>query len=98
MPHHFYLDFKKYERNTEILRALGHPMRLIIVRAIMEKGPLNLSELCKILDAQQYMVSQQLIKLERFKIITCERKRMEIYYKVENKEFILLKKILGLLK
>ncbi|OOR06107.1 ArsR family transcriptional regulator [Bacillus cereus] len=48
---------------------LGHPMRLMIVRELISKGPLNVSELQKLLRVPQSTMSQQLIKLKQFKMV-----------------------------
>ncbi len=54
MPKAFCMD---YERPADILRMLGHPMRLIIVRELIAKGPLNVSELQKLLRVPQSTMS-----------------------------------------
>ncbi|MED3061176.1 transcriptional regulator, partial [Bacillus thuringiensis] len=47
MSEAFYINIGDYERPADILRMLGHPMRLMIVRELISKGPLNVSELQK---------------------------------------------------
>ncbi|KAB5622457.1 helix-turn-helix transcriptional regulator, partial [Bacillus thuringiensis] len=49
MPKAFYMNIDDYERPADILRMLGHPLRLMIVRELISKGPLNVSELQKLL-------------------------------------------------
>ncbi|MES1052645.1 helix-turn-helix transcriptional regulator [Bacillus thuringiensis] len=88
MPKAFYMDFEYYERPADILRMLGHPMRLMIVRELILKGPLNVSELQKLLRVPQSTMSQQLIKLKQFKMVSYERKGNEIYYKVSDEKVI----------
>ncbi|MGR5965917.1 ArsR/SmtB family transcription factor [Bacillus cereus] len=80
MPKAFYMDIEYYERPADILRMLGHPMRLMIVRELISKGPLNVSELQKLLRVPQSTMSQQLIKLKQFKMVSYERKGNEVYY------------------
>ncbi|PFI79136.1 ArsR family transcriptional regulator [Bacillus cereus] len=65
---------------------LGHPMRLMIVRELISKGPLNVSQLQKLLRVPQSTMSQQLIKLKQFKMVSYERKGNEIYYKVSDEK------------
>ncbi|EEM68420.1 Transcriptional regulator, ArsR [Bacillus thuringiensis serovar andalousiensis BGSC 4AW1] len=67
---------------------LGHPMRLKIVRELILKGPLNVSELQKLLRVPQSAMSQQLIKLKQFKVVSYERKGNEIYYTVSDEKVI----------
>ncbi|MCU4946847.1 metalloregulator ArsR/SmtB family transcription factor [Bacillus cereus] len=84
----FYMDIEYYERPADILRMLGHPMRLMIVRELISKGPLNVSELQKLLRVPQSTMSQQLIKLKQFKMVSYERKGNEVYYIVSDEKVI----------
>ncbi|ACM15921.1 metalloregulator ArsR/SmtB family transcription factor [Bacillus sp. FSL W7-1294] len=88
MPKAFYMDIEYYERPADILRMLGHPMRLMIVRELISKGPLNVSELQKLLRVPQSTMSQQLIKLKQFKMVSYERKGNEVYYIVSDEKVI----------
>ncbi|EOP20074.1 MULTISPECIES: ArsR/SmtB family transcription factor [Bacillus] len=88
MPKAFYMNIDDYERPADILRMLGHPMRLMIVRELISKGPLNVSKLQKLLHVPQSTMSQQLIKLKQFKMVSYERKGNEIYYIVSDEKVI----------
>ncbi|MEB4816171.1 metalloregulator ArsR/SmtB family transcription factor [Bacillus thuringiensis] len=88
MPKAFYMDIEYYERSADILRMLGHPMRLMIVRELIAKGPLNVSQLQKLLRVPQSTMSQQLIKLKQFKVVSYERKGNEVYYIVSDEKVI----------
>ncbi len=96
MPKAFHLDFDYYTRPVDILRILGHPMRLMIVRGLISKGPLNVSELQKLLRVPQSTMSQQLIKLKQFKVVSYERKGNEVYYTVDDEKVIGVIKLMGL--
>jgi DNA-binding transcriptional ArsR family regulator len=98
MPKAFYMDIEYYERPADILRMLGHPMRLMIVRELIAKDyPLHVSELQKLLRVPQSTMSQQLIKLKQFKIVSYERKGNEVYYIVSDEKVIeSMKRIEGL--
>ncbi|QKH22367.1 ArsR/SmtB family transcription factor [Bacillus thuringiensis] len=96
MPKAFYMDIEYYERPADILRMLGHPMRLMIVRELIAKGPLHVSELQKLLRVPQSTMSQQLIKLKQFKIVSYERKGNEVYYISDEKVIESMKRIEGL--
>ncbi|MHA2890556.1 ArsR/SmtB family transcription factor [Bacillus cereus] len=84
----FYMNINDYERPADILRMLGHPMRLMIAQELISKGPLNVSELQKLLHVPQSTMSQYLIKLKQFKIVSYERKGNEIYYKISDEKVI----------
>ncbi|HDR4465226.1 ArsR/SmtB family transcription factor [Bacillus cereus group sp. MYBK249-1] len=88
MPKAFYMNIDDYERPADILRMLGHPLRLMIVRELISKGPLNVSELQKLLGVPQSTMSQQLIKLKQFNMVSYERKGNEIYYIVSDEKVI----------
>jgi DNA-binding transcriptional ArsR family regulator len=45
---------------AEILKALGHPIRLGVVALLVREGPMNVSTLAERLDAKQPIISQQL--------------------------------------
>ncbi|OUB64557.1 ArsR/SmtB family transcription factor [Bacillus thuringiensis] len=96
MPKAFYIDFDYYTRPADILRILGHPMRLEIVRDLITKGPLNVSELQTLLRVPKSTVSQQLTKLKYYKIVSYERKGNEIYYTVANEKIIGIMKVIEL--
>ncbi|MDM8365482.1 ArsR/SmtB family transcription factor [Bacillus thuringiensis] len=93
----FYMDIKYCERPADILQMLGHPMGLMIVRELISKGSLNVSELQKLLRVPQSTMSQQLIKLKQFKIVSYARKGNEVYYIVSDEKVIeSMKRIEGL--
>ncbi|AJG91435.1 helix-turn-helix transcriptional regulator (plasmid) [Bacillus tropicus] len=88
MSEAFYMKIGDYERPADILRMLGHPMRLMIVRELILKGPLNVSGLQKLLRVPQSTMSQQLAKLKQIKMVSYERKGNEIYYIVSDEKVI----------
>ncbi|OUB60638.1 ArsR/SmtB family transcription factor [Bacillus thuringiensis] len=92
----FNMDLNKYERSADILRGLGHPIRLQIIHTLVIEGPLNVSELWRTVQLPQSLVSQHLIKLKRFTLVSWERKGNEIYYRVDDQTVIEGIKILGL--
>ncbi|MGY1423162.1 ArsR/SmtB family transcription factor [Bacillus cereus] len=96
MPKKFYMDVNDYERSAEILTALAHPMRLCIMKNLVTKGPLSVSELWKTLELPQSTVSQYLIKLKFHKVVSYERRGVEIYYKVDDPTIIEVIKTLKL--
>ncbi|MDZ5480355.1 ArsR family transcriptional regulator, partial [Bacillus thuringiensis] len=55
---------------------------------LISKGPLNVSELQKLLRVPQSTMSQQLIKLKQFNMVSYERKENEIYYIVSDEKVI----------
>ena len=77
-----------YEEKSEILKALGHPIRLCIVRNILEKGSSNVSgiELC--IPSSQSSISQHLTRLKAAGILRGIRLGNEIHYEVCNADVV----------
>ena len=83
----------KYEKKAEILKALGHPVRLCIVNGLMEKN-CNVTSIQECLKLPQSTVSQHLSILKARGIIKGERNGPEITYSVVDKGVIKLIKVL----
>ncbi|MHB0802582.1 metalloregulator ArsR/SmtB family transcription factor [Bacillus thuringiensis] len=94
----FQMDATDYENHAEILKRLAHPMRLLIVQKLITMGSLNVAELQSFMYIPQSVVSQHLSKLKTPKIVSYERKGLEVYYKVIDKKIIDIIQVLGLLQ
>lgn len=88
MSKSFNIHLEEYEKSAEILSVLGNPTRLYIVHMLIAKGPLNVSGLWKTMHLPQSTVSQHLLKLKAYKLVSWERKGTEIYYRVDNAKVI----------
>lgn len=75
-------NFAELTAVAEILKVLAHPVRLCIVRGLIEKGECNVSHMQACLDAPQSTISQHLQKLRTAGIIEGVRNGLEINYKV----------------
>lgn len=75
-------DYKELNDVAEFLKVLAHPVRLCLVRGMLEKGECNVSFMQNCLDMPQSTISQHLQKLRAAKIIEGERHGLEINYKV----------------
>lgn len=82
------VDKATLNEKSQVLKALGHPIRLCIVKGLLEQGENNVSYMQYCLDVPQSTLSQHLAKLKAAGIIDCERKGTEVYYKVANEEAI----------
>lgn len=87
-------DFDKYNEIAEILKTLAHPVRLCIVRGLLEKGECNVTYMQLCLETPQSTVSQHLQKLKSAGIIESRRDGVEVYYKVCNQRVADVIKIL----
>jgi ArsR family transcriptional regulator len=77
-------EYKKYNEVAELLKVLAHPVRLCIVRGLLNKGSCNVTYMQNCLDVPQSTVSQHLQKLRAAGVIEGERNGLEINYKVSN--------------
>jgi ArsR family transcriptional regulator len=75
-------DYKKYNDTAELLKVLAHPVRLCIVRGLLNKGQCNVTYMQNCLDMPQSTVSQHLQKLRSAGIIEGDRNGLEINYRV----------------
>ena len=75
-------NVKKYEDMAEVLKVLAHPVRLCIVKGLLQKGQCNVGYMQNCLEMPQSTVSQHLQKLRAAGIIEGERTGLEINYKV----------------
>lgn len=75
-------NFEKFNETAEFLKVLAHPVRLCIVRGLLEKGRCNVSHMQNCLDMPQSTISQHLQKLRTAGIIEGERNGLEINYRI----------------
>ena len=76
-------------RAAEVLKCLGHPMRIEIV-ALLGGREMNVRDLEKRLDIQQSIVSQQLGILKAKKIVVPRREGNSVYYSLADKNILRL--------
>ncbi len=84
-----------YDRESEILKVLGHPIRLKIVAGLLSQS-CNVKKIWECLALPQATVSQHLALLKNKDIITGRREGVEVYYQVTSPEAIrIIKAIFG---
>ena len=79
-------EFQKYIKAAELMKILAHPVRICIVKGLLEKGECNVTYMQECLDTPQSTVSQHVQKLKAAGVIEGRRKGLEIYYKVTDKK------------
>ena len=87
-------DAKIYHEPSELLKALAHPLRLCIVRGLIEKKGCNVTHMQECLQAPQSTISQQLQKLKAAGIVAGIRNGLEINYHVCDPRVLEMMKIL----
>lgn len=80
----FLTNPKLFEEKAELLKALSHPVRLCIIKGLLEVGGSNVTNMYSCLNMPQSTISQHLAKLKSLGIIVGERNGLEITYKVCN--------------
>lgn len=70
-----------YNRESEILKVLGHPVRLKIVAGLMSQS-CNVKKIWECLGLPQATVSQHLALLKNKDIISGRREGVEVFYQV----------------
>ncbi|EJP82293.1 ArsR/SmtB family transcription factor [Bacillus cereus] len=70
------------EKSVDMLKALGHPIRLQIVRYLISCKISNVSQIQTQLDIPQSTVSVHLAKLKSTRVLKSERRGLEMYYQV----------------
>ncbi|WFD10899.1 ArsR/SmtB family transcription factor [Tepidibacter hydrothermalis] len=81
-------------KKAEILKILSHPVRLCIVKRLLEKGSSNVTNMYNCLDMPQSTISQHISKLKSVGIINGDRNGLKIIYSVCNED---VKKIIEVL-
>lgn len=76
---------KSYDREAEILKVLGHPVRLKIIAGLMSQT-CNVKKIWECLELPQATVSQHLALLKNKGIIEGRRNGVEVYYHVVSEE------------
>jgi ArsR family transcriptional regulator len=88
------LDHRILEEAADMIRVLGHPVRLRIVECL-EGTERIVSELVAELQVPQAIVSQQLAKMRSAGIVACRRDGNNVWYRVADDRVV---RMLGCLR
>jgi DNA-binding transcriptional ArsR family regulator len=88
------LDEKDFVREAEILKTLGHPIRLKIIEGLMRDELLCVKNIWTALGLPQATVSQHLALLKNKQIVSAERKGVTMCYSVADATVVKLMKVL----
>ncbi len=75
-------DFTLYDKHSEILKALGHPVRLCIVNDLFRTNGCTVTYIQECIHIPQSTISQHIAKLKSAGIIEGRRQGIEIVYSV----------------
>ena len=74
-----------YQQRAEMLKALAHPVRLRIVRGLLQCGCRNVSCMERATGQSQSAISQHLNRLRHAGVLECARSGNEVYYQVADR-------------
>ena len=90
MPTTTHLTAEEITRVAEILKTIGHPVRLQILEALEEKEPLTVTEIQENIETniEQSLLSHHLIKMKDRGILKCEKNGMNVLYRLEDRQIL----------
>ena len=77
--------FKQARKASELLKALSHETRLLIL-CLLTEGEKSVSELEQVMSMPQAAVSQQLARLRFDRLVATRREGRQIYYRIASDE------------
>ena len=78
----------KITAQAEMLKAISHPVRLCIIRGLINEPGCNVNKIKGCLDMPQSTISQHLAKLKSAGIVEGVRNGLEVNYYVTNQSAI----------
>jgi DNA-binding transcriptional ArsR family regulator len=69
------------ERRVEVIKALAHPSRMLIAETLMN-GEKCVCDLQALVGADMSTVSKHLTLMRRAGVLTCEKRGLNIYYRL----------------
>lgn len=69
------------ERRVEVIKALAHPSRLLIAETLMT-GEKCVCDLQELVGADMSTVSKHLTLMRKAGVLTCEKRGLNIYYRL----------------
>ena len=82
------LDIKKVEKVAFILKAIGNPLRIGIIDALRVNEELTVNQISTRLEAEQSLVSHNLLNMKLKGILESRREGKNIYYRLKLKEVL----------
>ena len=76
------MNYQQAKDRADILKALAHPVRVLIVSALME-GDRCVCELNKLAEIDQSGLSRHLASLKKAGIVSDQRAGMKVFYHLE---------------
>ncbi|MEW6724908.1 MAG: metalloregulator ArsR/SmtB family transcription factor [Bacillota bacterium] len=87
-------EYRAIEEKAKLLKTLGHPVRLCIVRGLLVTGSCNVTKIQTCLQLPQSTISQHLARLREAGIVATERVGVEVFYRIASDDAMRLVKAL----
>jgi len=86
----FKIEAEHINKAAEILKTIGHPVRLQILEVLSDKEPLSVTEIQEKLtdNTEQSLLSHHLIKMKDRGILNCEKQGMNVLYRIEDRNIL----------
>ena len=88
------MEFDRIQNIANIFKAIGHPLRIEILRLIHEHEILSVKNIQELLNVEQPVISLHLAILKRQKIIYSNKKGKQSLYCIKNKSVVQIIQIL----
>lgn len=75
-------DSEKLQYSVELMRALSHPLRMLILEFIDEQEVTNVNKIYKALNIEQSITSQHLRVLKNAGIVSAEKEGKYVFYRI----------------
>lgn len=82
------LDIRKVEKVAFILKAIGNPLRIGIIDVLRVSEELTVNQISRKLEAEQSLVSHNLLNMKLKGILDSRREGKNIYYRLKLKEVL----------
>ncbi len=87
-------DCKLKNKYYPFFEMLGTELRIDIIRALKRYGPLNVTQICNILNQEQSKISHNLRKMAGCSILTVKKEGNFRYYSLNKKTILPILKII----
>lgn len=84
------LSAERISRVAEILKTIGHPIRLEILEVLEQEEPLSVTDIQNRIktSVEQSLLSHHLIKMKDKGILSCEKRGMNVYYRLYDRHIL----------
>lgn len=79
-------DHELVRQRAKLLKTLGNPIRLCIVKKLCDEGECNVSSFISYMGVSQSSVSQHLAKLRDLGILGCHKDGQTVFYFIQSED------------